>query len=95
VKAVDEGARQVQEAGKAIGDLVGEVDKVTGLVSEISAATDEQAAGIGVVNQTIAHLDSTTQQNAALVEQASAAAHSMEEQARALAEAVARFRLRG
>jgi methyl-accepting chemotaxis protein len=94
VQAVDEGARQVHEAGTAIGELVGEVGKVSGLVSEISAATDEQAAGIGVVNQTVAHLDSTTQQNAALVEQASAAARSMEDQARALAEAVARFRVR-
>ena len=93
VEAVEQGAKQVNEAGGAIGRLVGEVDKVSGLVAEISAATDEQAAGLGVVNQTVAHLDSTTQQNAALVEQASAAARSMEEQARTLAEAVAVFRL--
>ncbi len=94
VSAVDEGGVQVRQAGDAIGELVGEVGKVSGLVAEISAATEEQAAGVGVVNQAVAQLDSTTQQNAALVEEASAAARSLAEQASALAAQMARFRLR-
>lgn len=93
VQAVDQGATQVQETGGTIGALVGEVGKVSGLVVEISAASEEQAAGVRVVNQAVAELDSSTQQNAALVEQASASARSMADQAGALAELVTRFRL--
>ena len=93
VTAVNEGAVQVRQAGQAIGTLVSEVGKVSGLVAEISAATEEQAAGVGVVNQAVAQLDGTTQQNAALVEEASAAARSLAEQAAALAAQMARFRL--
>src|SRR5690606_42017066 len=63
------------------------------IMSEISAASQEQTAGIEQVNQTIVQMDETTQQNAALVEEASAAARSMAEQAGQLVEAVAVFRL--
>lgn len=94
VQAVDQGATQVQDTGGTIGALVGEVDKVSGLVVEISAASEEQAAGVRVVNQAVAELDSSTQQNAALVEEASASARSMADQASALAELVAHFKLR-
>jgi len=94
VSAVQQGSKQVNEAGTAIRELVGEVDKVSGLVAEISTATDEQAEGLGIVNQTVLQLDNTTQQNAALVEQASAAARALEEQAGGLAQTVAIFRLR-
>ncbi|QNN47329.1 PAS domain S-box protein [Thermomonas brevis] len=94
VQTVDQGARQVREAGGTIRELVAEVGKVSALVAEISAATDEQAMGVGVVNQTITQLDGATQQNAALVEEASATACAMAEQARSLNELVARFRLR-
>jgi methyl-accepting chemotaxis protein len=63
-------------------------------MGEISGATQEQSAGIGQVNETVSQLDMVTQQNAALVEQATAAARSLEEQASVMAEAVAAFRLR-
>jgi hypothetical protein len=66
---------------------------VTDIMAEISAASQEQSAGIEQVNQTIVQMDETTQQNAALVEEATAAARSMEEQAHALAESVAVFNL--
>lgn len=94
VQAVAQGGRQVHEAGGAIRELVGEVSRVSEVVADISAATEEQAAGVRVVNDAIAEIDSTTQQNAALVEQASAAARSMAEQARLLNELARRFRLR-
>ncbi|TIL09836.1 methyl-accepting chemotaxis protein, partial [Stenotrophomonas maltophilia] len=61
--------------------------------AEISAASQEQSAGIEQVNQTVVQMDETTQQNAALVEEATAAARAMEDQAVQLGEAVARFRL--
>ena len=93
VQAVELGASQVQDAGGTIGELVNEVDKVSGLVAEISAATDEQAAGVGVVNQAVTELDSTTQQNAALVEEASAAARSLSDQAQSLAGLMAHFKV--
>ncbi|MDH5821420.1 methyl-accepting chemotaxis protein, partial [Luteimonas sp. RD2P54] len=66
---------------------------VTDIMGEISAASQEQASGIEQVNQTIVSMDETTQQNAALVEEASASAHSMEEQAAQLSEVVAVFRI--
>ncbi|WP_192030105.1 methyl-accepting chemotaxis protein [Pseudomarimonas arenosa] len=94
VQAVEKGALQVNEAGETIGRLVAEVGQVSTLMSEISAASDEQASGIGQVSNTINHLDSTTQQNAALVEQASAAARALSEEASKLGEAVSVFRLR-
>ena len=95
VGAVDKGAQQVNEAGETIGRLVGEVGQVSALMSEISAASDEQASGIGLVSNTINQLDNATQQNAALVEQASAAAHALSDQASQLSEAVSVFKLRG
>jgi hypothetical protein len=64
-------------------------------MAEISAASQEQSAGIEQVNQTITQMDETTQQNAALVEEATAAARSMEEQAGHLTDAVALFKLDG
>jgi methyl-accepting chemotaxis protein-1 (serine sensor receptor) len=73
--------------------ILSSVDRVSSIMGDISAATREQAAGIVQVNSTVMHLDQATQQNAALVEEASAAARSLEEQATALASEVARFRL--
>ncbi|MCC7633386.1 chemotaxis protein, partial [Stenotrophomonas rhizophila] len=67
--------------------------RVTDIMAEISAASQEQSAGIEQVNQTVMQMDETTQQNAALVEEATAAARSMEEQATQLADAVSIFRL--
>jgi methyl-accepting chemotaxis protein len=71
------------------------VQRVTDIMAEISAASQEQASGIEQVNQTIVQMDETTQQNAALVEEASAAARAMEEQASGLAQAIAVFRIDG
>ncbi len=94
VQAVEEGEGEVQQAGQAIGELVAEVGKVATLVAQISGATDEQAQRLGQINQAMVQLDGTTQQNAALVEEASAAARSMAEQAQGLSGQMAHFRLR-
>ncbi|MCL1525733.1 methyl-accepting chemotaxis protein [Xanthomonas nasturtii] len=93
VQRVAEGSALVHSAGKTMGDVVASVQRVTDIMSEISAASQEQSAGIEQVNQTITHMDETTQQNAALVEEATAAARSMEEQAVQLTDAVAIFKI--
>ncbi|WP_296281432.1 methyl-accepting chemotaxis protein, partial [Pseudoxanthomonas sp.] len=80
-------------AGATMADIVASVQRVTDIMAEISAASQEQSAGIEQVNQTITQMDETTQQNAALVEEATAAARAMEEQAHALSDAVSTFRL--
>jgi hypothetical protein len=74
-------------------EVVTAVKRVTDIMSEITAASQEQSGGIEQVNQAITQMDQVTQQNAALVEEAAAAAESLEEQARFLAEAVAVFRV--
>ncbi|MFN3964003.1 MAG: methyl-accepting chemotaxis protein [Silanimonas lenta] len=93
VQAVRSGTAKVSQAGEAIRSLVGEVEKMGRLVAEISAASEEQAQGIVTVNQTVSQLDTATQQNAALVEEASASARALEEQSNQLAEAASSFRL--
>ncbi|MCY0913305.1 methyl-accepting chemotaxis protein [Massilia antarctica] len=93
VAQVSNGTRLVREAGSTIGDVVDSVARVTDIMSEISAAGNEQRAGIGQVNQAIAQMDQVTQQNAALVEEAAAAAASLEEQAARLAHVAAGFTL--
>ena len=93
VGKVGEGSQLVRRAGSTMGEIVSSVQRVTDIMAEISAASQEQSAGIEQVNQTVTQMDETTQQNAALVEEATAAARSMEEQASHLAEAVALFRL--
>ena len=92
VLQVTEGARLAQEAGSTMADVLGSVAGVSGIMAEISSASQEQASGIDQVNQTIAQMDDATQQNAALVEEASAAARLLEEQAAELSGAVAVFR---
>ena len=94
VNKVSDGSTLAEQAGKTMGEMVASVQRVTDIMAEISAASQEQASGIEQVNQTITQMDETTQQNAALVEEASAAARSMEEQAGELTSAVAAFRLR-
>jgi methyl-accepting chemotaxis protein len=74
-------------------EIESSIQRVTDIMSEISAASAEQSAGIAQVNQAIIQMDEVTQQNAALVEQASAAAESLEEQAQSLAESVSVFKL--
>src|SRR6185437_7405937 len=93
VGKVNDGSALVHKAGATMGEIVASVQRVTDIMSEISAASQEQSAGIEQVNQTVVQMDETTQQNAALVEEATAAARAMEEQAAQLGEAVARFRL--
>ncbi|UXA55401.1 methyl-accepting chemotaxis protein [Xanthomonas prunicola] len=93
VHRVTEGSVLVHSAGTTMGEIVASVQRVTDIMGEISAASQEQSAGIEQVNQTVTNMDETTQQNAALVEEATAAARAMEEQAQQLTEAVALFRL--
>ncbi|MGY0632970.1 methyl-accepting chemotaxis protein [Luteimonas sp. A478] len=95
VAKVASGSTLAEQAGQTMGEMVTSVRRVTDIMAEISAASQEQASGIEQVNQTIAQMDETTQQNAALVEEASAAARSMEQQAGELSGAVSVFRLNG
>nr|WP_312439522.1 methyl-accepting chemotaxis protein [Janthinobacterium sp.] len=92
VAQVESGARLVDEAGLTMRDIVDSVHKVSSIVGQIAAASDEQRAGIEQVNQAIVQMDQVTQQNASLVEQAAAAAEAMQDQAARLAEAVGVFR---
>ncbi len=91
VGKVNDGSALVHKAGATMGEIVASVQRVTDIMAEISAASQEQSAGIEQVNQTVVQMDETTQQNAALVEEATAAARAMEEQAGHLSEAVSIF----
>ena len=93
VDKVDAGSKLVDQAGATMNDIVNSVRHVADIMNEITAASAEQSNGIEQVNQAIGQMDQMTQQNAALVEQAAAAAQSMQEQARTLAHAVAVFKL--
>jgi aerotaxis receptor len=93
VESIESGARLVDDAGRAMSDIVGQVRSVTDLVNEISHSTTEQSGGIGQVNIAVSQLDQMTQQNAALVEQSAAAAESLKGQASRLVEAIGVYRL--
>ncbi|GAB3049163.1 methyl-accepting chemotaxis protein [Stenotrophomonas tumulicola] len=93
VGKVADGSALVHKAGTTMAEIVASVQRVTDIMAEISAASQEQSAGIEQVNQTVVQMDETTQQNAALVEEATAAARAMEEQAGHLSEAVSVFQL--
>jgi len=93
VGKVDAGAALVDEAGTTMGEILESVKRVTGIMGEISSASDEQTRGIEQINHAIAQMDQVTQQNAALVEEAAAAAASMQEQTANLANVVAVFKL--
>ena len=93
VGKVADGTRLVDEAGRTMGDIVASVQRVTDIMAEISAASQEQSSGIEQVNQAVTQMDEATQQNAALVEQAAAAAESLQEQAARLTEAIGIFRI--
>jgi len=95
VGKVDAGGKLVDDAGKTMGEIVSSVKRVTDIMSEIAAASQEQSSGIEQVNQAIAQMDEVTQQNAALVEEAAAAAESLQDQAGKLTEAVSVFKLEG
>ena len=93
VEKAEAGARLVDGAGTAMGEIVGGVQRVTAMIGEISAATSEQSSGLRQVNKAVAGLDQMTQQNAALVEQSAAAAESLRVQALRMSETVAGFRV--
>ncbi|MBT2326183.1 MCP four helix bundle domain-containing protein [Variovorax paradoxus] len=93
VGKVDAGSALVGVAGKTMEEIVGSVKRVTDIIGEITAASHEQTQGIEQINQAITQMDQVTQQNAALVEEAAAAAQSMQEQAGNLVDAVSVFRL--
>ncbi len=95
VHKVDEGSSLVTQSGATLDQIVGAVKKVTDIVAEIAAASHEQSAGIDQVNKAVMQLDELTQQNAALVEQASAASQAMAEQARGLNERMSAYRVNG
>jgi methyl-accepting chemotaxis protein len=93
VEKVEDGSKLVGEAGKTMDEIVASVKRVTDIMSEIAVASVEQSSGIDQVNQAVTQMDEVTQQNAALVEQAAAAAESLEEQASTLSRTVDQFRL--
>jgi methyl-accepting chemotaxis protein len=90
---VGSGAALAERAGQTMAEVTQAVQRVTDIMGEISAASHEQSTGIEQVNRAVAQMDEVTQQNAALVEQAAAAAASMADQARELKTAVAVFEL--
>jgi len=93
VEKVEAGSTLVNEAGNTMNEIVASITRVTDIMSEITAASVEQSAGIEQVNTAIVQMDQVTQQNAALVEEAAAAAESMQDQAAKLSEVVSVFKL--
>ncbi|MPV69891.1 methyl-accepting chemotaxis protein [Burkholderia sp. BE17] len=95
VGKVDSGSALVARAGTTMDEIVQAVRRVTDIMGEISAASEEQSTGIEQVNRAVGQMDSVTQQNAALVEQAAAAAASLEEQTRQMKTIVSAWRVAG
>jgi methyl-accepting chemotaxis protein len=95
VEKVEAGSALVNDAGRTMQDIVGQVKRVSDLIAEISAASVEQTQGIGQVGDAVTQLDQVTQQNAALVEESAAAAESLRLQAAQLNDAVAIFQVPG
>jgi methyl-accepting chemotaxis protein len=93
VTKVDEGSRLVTQAGSTMDEIVGSVKRVTDIMGEITAASQEQESGIEQINQAITEMDAVTQQNAALVEEAAAAAESLKDQSAQLAATVSVFKV--
>ncbi len=93
VEQIEDGNQLADAAGATMNEVVASVRQVAGIMNDITAASNEQSAGIEQVNQAIAQMDQVTQRNAMLVEQASAAAESLQDQAAQLAQAVSAFRL--
>lgn len=91
VEKVEEGSRLVGDSGNTLSEIVTAVKKVSDIIAEIAAASQEQSAGIEQVNKAVTQLDETTQQNAALVEEAAASSEALDEQARSLTELMVFF----
>ena len=95
VERVHNGSTLVQQAGATMGEILQAVQRVTDIMGEIAAASEEQSGGISQVGRAVTQMDEVTQQNAALVEQAAAAAASLQDQARRLRDTVSAFRVNG
>ncbi|AIO41445.1 hypothetical protein WI41_06860 [Burkholderia latens] len=93
VERIRTGSTLVDEAGRTMSDVISAVQRVTDIMGEIAAASEEQSGGIDQVARAVAQMDEVTQQNAALVEEAAAAAQSLDEQAARLREAASVFRI--
>ena len=93
LQRVTDGSELVNHSGKTLQEIVTSVKRVTDIIAEITAASQEQASGIDQVNTSIMHMDQTTQQNAALVEETTAASQSMRAQAQALMKQVKSFKI--
>ena len=93
VERVEDGSRFVSQAGQTMTEIVGSVRRVSGIIHEITASAAEQSDNIGHISQSVTQLDQKTQQNAALVEQSTAASESLREQALQLTRAVSQFKL--
>jgi len=90
---VDHGVKLVGETGSALGDIVGKVAQIDGLINEIARSSSEQAAGLNQVNAAVNQMDQVTQRNAAMVEQTNAAAAGLLTEAEQLGASIARFRM--
>ena len=93
VEQVEQGTVLVDQAGKTMGEIVGSIQRVSDIVAEITAASEEQSSGVQQVGEAVGQMDQATQQNAALVEESAAAAESLKGQAQQLVQAVAVFKL--
>src|SRR5690606_7609035 len=90
---VEQGVDLVGQTGTALEKIVVQVPEITGLVTEIAASAREQSTGLGEVNAAVNQMDQVTQQNAAMVEQSTAASHNLAQEADELARLVSKFRL--
>ncbi|MFO0775888.1 MAG: methyl-accepting chemotaxis protein [Nitrospiraceae bacterium] len=95
IQRVSDGSELVNQSGKTLEEIVGSVKRVTDIIAEIAAASQEQAQGIDQVNKAISQMDEGTQQNAALVEETTSASQSMTEQAKELSRQVVAFKVNG
>ncbi|BCA54757.1 hypothetical protein W02_18970 [Nitrospira sp. KM1] len=93
IQRVSDGSELVNQAGKTLEEIVHSVKRVSDIIAEITAASQEQASGIDQVNKAVMQMDETTQQNAALVEETTSASQSMKEQAKELMQQMAAFRV--
>jgi methyl-accepting chemotaxis protein len=93
VAKVDEGSKLVDESGRTLAEIVGAVKKVTDIVAEIASASREQSAGIEQVNSAVLDMDAATQENATLVQQASAASRAIVDHAKSLGALIAHYRV--
>jgi len=91
---VNQGVRLVDDTGQALTRIIDEVAQISGLVADIAASAREQATGLGEINVAVNQMDQMTQQNAAMVEESTAASHSLAQETTSLAELMGRFRIR-